>query len=99
MQKIRKTKKRSLNHTLLAVLLVVLIAAVGIELIQLGNKLSQAKAQEAQLTAQVQQQQQENDSLQADLDRANDPEFIKELARDQLGLAEDGERIFYDVSK
>ena len=28
----------------------------------------------------------------------DDPEFIKALARDLLGLAEDGERIFYDVN-
>ena len=29
---------------------------------------------------------------------ADDEEFIKRLARDLLGLAEEGERIFYDVN-
>jgi cell division protein FtsL len=93
----RNTKKR--NNTLFAILLVALIAIVGIELIRLGSKITGAKAQEAQVSSQVQQQQQENSSLQSALDRANDPDFIKELAREQLGLAENGERIFYDVSK
>ena len=32
------------------------------------------------------------------LAKKGDEEFIKDLARDQLGLAEEGERIFYDVN-
>ena len=47
----------------------------------------------------MQMKQQENQALQSDLDKKDDPEFIKELARDQLGLAEAGERIFYDVNE
>ncbi|NLU23380.1 MAG: hypothetical protein GXW99_01410 [Clostridiales bacterium] len=83
---------------LLTLVLVVLLAAVGIELVQIYGKISTAKAQESQISAQVQQQQQANDALQSDLDKADDPDFIQELARNQLGLAQDGERIFYDVS-
>lgn len=41
---------------------------------------------------------QENQALQSDLDKKDDQEFIKALARDLLGLAEEGERIFYDVN-
>ena len=33
-----------------------------------------------------------------DRDKKDDQEFIKALARDLLGLAEEGERIFYDVN-
>ena len=47
----------------------------------------------------MQQKQQENQALQSDLDKKDDTEFIKGLARDQLGLAESGERIFYDVNE
>jgi cell division protein FtsB len=98
MRKAKKNVKKR-NNVLLGFVLVVLIAAVGIELLRLNGKLSAAKAQESQVSSQVQQQQQENDSLQSDLARANDPDFIKDLAREELGLAESGERIFYDVSK
>ena len=52
------------------------------------------KAAEEQLT----QQQQENDALRSDLAKKDDESFIKALARDLLGLAEEGERIFYDVN-
>ena len=44
------------------------------------------------------QKAQENQALQSDLDKKDDQEFIKALARDLLGLAEEGERIFYDVN-
>ena len=40
----------------------------------------------------------ENETLESDLSRADDEDFIMELARTQLGLAESGERIFYDVN-
>ena len=46
----------------------------------------------------LEQQKKENSALESDLGKANDKEFIKGLAKDQLGLAEDGERIFYDVN-
>ena len=45
-----------------------------------------------------QEQKKENSDLESDLSKADDKEFIKGLAKDQLGLAEDGERIFYDVN-
>jgi hypothetical protein len=41
---------------------------------------------------------QENEALRSDLSKKDDPDFIKGLARDLLGLAEEGERIFYDVN-
>ena len=92
-----KTRKNRPN-TLVMLFLVVLLAAVGVELVKLYGKISTAQTQEQQLAAQVQEQQAANDKLQSDLDRANDPSFIQDLARGQLGLAQDGERIFYDVN-
>ena len=47
---------------------------------------------------QLEEQKKENSDLESDLGKANDKEFIKGLAKDQLGLAEVGERIFYDVN-
>ena len=83
-----------------AVLLVIaaLVVFLGIELIRVNTRLSEARQQEAALTRQLQQQTQENAALESDLARKDDEDFIKDLARDQLGLAEEGERIFYDVN-
>ncbi len=96
MKEAKKTRKGPNFITMLV--LVVLLAVMAIELVQVYGKLRTAKQEEAGLSAQIQQLQQENDSLEADLARAGDTDFIMELARTQLGLAESGERIFYDVN-
>ena len=83
----------------LLLVLIALAVFIGIELIQVNQRLGEAKVQEASLTRQMQQQEQENEALRSDLAKKDDPDFIKELARDQLGLAEEGERIFYDVNE
>lgn len=93
----KKAKKRT--STALLLVLIALAVFIGIELIQVNQRLGEAKVQEASLTRQMQQQQQENEALRSDLAKKDDPDFIKELARDQLGLAEEGERIFYDVNE
>lgn len=96
MAKTPKAKRRS--NTMLLLVIAALVVFLVIELVQVGNRLSEAKQQEAALTRQLQQQTQENQALESDLAKKDDQEFIKDLARDQLGLAEEGERIFYDVN-
>ena len=97
MARSKKAKKRT--STALLLVLIALAVFIGIELIQVNQRLGEAKVQEASLTRQMQEQEQENDALRSDLAKKDDPDFIKELARDQLGLAEEGERIFYDVNE
>ena len=92
-------KKRKQNRNFLPfLLLIVLLIAVGIELVNVSGRLKTARSEQSSMAALVQQRQQENDALQADLDKADDEDFLKDLAREQLGLAEAGERIFYDVN-
>ena len=93
-----KKKHRSKTSPIILMVIAVLVVIVGVKTVQVYQKLSYAREEEAALTAQLAEQQQENDALRSDLEKANDEEFIKSLARDLLGLAEDGERIFYDVN-
>jgi len=96
---VKKARKNVRSpHFITMLVLVVLVAVMAVELVQVYGKLRTAKREEADLSAQVQQLQQENDALESDLAHADDKEFIMELARTQLGLAESGERIFYDVN-
>ena len=88
-----KKKKRRAPITL-----VVLVAVVSVELLRVHGQLDSAKAQRDTMGQQLEEQKKENSDLESDLGKANDKEFIKGLAKDQLGLAEDGERIFYDVN-
>ena len=91
----KKAKKRG---GIVALVLLLLVAVAGFEVVQVYGQIRSAQVQEQLLQEQVSAQQQANASLRQDLDRADDEEFIKELAREQLGLAEPGERIFYDVN-
>ena len=81
-----------------AALLTVLLAVVAVQLIRVYGQLGEAKTQRETVSQQLQEQKKENSDLESDLSKADDKEFIKGLAKDQLGLAEDGERIFYDVN-
>ena len=93
----KKTKKRR-SDPLLLVVIAALVVFLGVELVQVGQRLNESTAQQAALERQLQQQTQENQALQSDLAKKDDEEFIKDLAREQLGLAEAGEWIFYDVN-
>lgn len=88
-----KKKKRRAPITLL-----VLVAVVSVELLRVYGQLDSAKTQRDTMGQQLEEQKKENSDLESDLGKANDKEFIKGLAKDQLGLAEVGERIFYDVN-
>ena len=79
-------------------MLAVLIVVVGMEIVNVYGRLRDVRAQEAALTQQMEEKTQENEALRSDLSKKDDPDFIKGLARDLLGLAEEGERIFYDVN-
>ena len=90
-------KTRSKGGIVLLVVLL-LIAVVALDTVRVYAKIDDAQVQEQVLAARVQQQKQANAALKEDLARADDEEFMKELAREKLGLAEPGERIFYDVN-
>jgi len=95
---VKNKKKAQKRGGIVALVLLLLIAVAGFEVVQVYGQIRSAQVQEQLLQEQVSAQQQANASLRQDLDRADDEEFIKELAREQLGLAEPGERIFYDVN-
>lgn len=97
--KATKTKKRKKTSPLLLMVLAVLIVVLAVQVVNVYQDLSDVKQQEAALNDALAQQQQENDALRSDLEKKDDVNFIKALARDLLGLAEEGERIFYDVNE
>lgn len=99
-KRVHKRKKPAGRAKLAAMLvLLVLLTAVTIEVVNLyGSRLPDIQRKSDELDRAIQQTEQENDALRSDLEHAGDPDFIQDLARDELGLATDGERIFYDVN-
>lgn len=101
MAKRAKSKKKPASRAKLAAVLViaVLLVAVTAEVAHtFGSRLPELQRQSEALDDQIRQEQQENNDLRDDLEHAGDPDFIQDMARDELGLATDGERIFYDVN-
>ncbi len=96
-----KSKKKNVSRSRVAALLVILVllAAVSLEVARVyGSRLPELRSKSQALDAQIQQTEKQNDVLRSDLDHEGDPDFIQGLARDDLCLASDGERIFYDVN-
>ena len=93
-----RSKKKPVSRSRVAALLVivVLVAAAGAGIVRIyGSRLPELRSKSQALEAQIQQTEKQND---ADLEHQGDQDFIQGLARDDLGLASDGERIFYDVN-
>lgn len=92
--------EKSKKHTSLFALLVVLVLLIvaGYQLSTMRARLAAAEAEQSALAERVATQEQENRSLEAALERADDEEYLQQLARDQLGMVTPGQKDFYDVS-
>ena len=89
-----KRRKRA-SGFLTGVLLLVLLLGVGVQLYRLQDKLRTAREEEAALAAQIAQVQEKNDELLEDLENADDPELIQDIARQELGMVMQNEKVFY----
>ena len=92
----RPPKKRTSPLTMLVI--AILIVLVGVQLVHLRGQIEQAKGELTALKSDLDSAKQANDALASALEKADDPEFLQELARDQLGYVTPGEKSFYDVS-
>lgn len=94
----KKTEKKQIN-LLSATLILLMLALLGWQLVSMNEQLDAARAGQAELEGRVARQEQENRGLEAALERAEDPEYLQELARENLGMVTPGQKDFYDISK
>ena len=83
---------------LVKVVLIAVLVYAGVTLYDLQQQIQVARAQEAQLTAQVQSLEDENNALRSDIAAAGDQDKLEEVARDELGMVKSGEKVFYDTN-
>ncbi len=91
-----KLKRSSI---IMKIVILALIVYATISLVTTRGRIAEAEADRVLLQAKVDAALQQNAELQFDLDHAEDPETIAEIARTKLGLVKPGEKIFYDVSQ
>ena len=89
----KAARKKQGGGTLPKLLLLALLLLIGAHLLNLRQEISRAEAEKQTLS-----EQRENDSLSSALEKADDPEYLQELAREQLDMVSPGEKVFYDVS-
>ena len=92
-----KKKQKRASGFLTGILLLVVLLGVGIQLYRMQEQLKTARAEEEALAREIAQVEKENQQLQEDLDNAGDPELIEEIAREELGMATQGEKVFYAI--
>ena len=96
----RQPKKRSRGSVLTKrfstkqLTVLVILAAIGLQLRSLHSQVQDAQAQRDALTAQVQAQEQENAALAADIAEGATEDKMKEIAQEELGLISPNQRVF-----
>lgn len=87
--------KRKPASRLTIMVLVVLMAALTIQILRMTVQIQEAYAEEAVVAQRLAELQAANQQLQDDLDNSTDPTLIENIARDQLGMVYGDEKVFH----
>lgn len=97
--KARQTRKKEKSGNLLVhVVILLLLATVGWRLYALQGQVRAAQAERDQYARQVENVQQENETLRSDIAEGPTEEKMKELAREELGMIDSNSYLFLDRS-
>lgn len=88
-----KFKRAGMLTKILIIALLIISVTAFLDLRSQAQELSR---QQAALELQVNRQKQENQALSDAIAQSDDPESVRSVARDRLGLVAPGEIIFYD---
>ena len=94
---VQRRRRKRVSGFLTGLILLVLILGAGVQLYRLQGQLRTARAEEAALSAQIAQLEKENEALSADIANAGDPELIEKIAREELGMVMQNEKVFYTI--
>ncbi|MEG0780560.1 MAG: spore cortex biosynthesis protein YabQ [Oscillospiraceae bacterium] len=97
-QMAKTPKKRQKAGFLTKVLLLALLLGLGVQLYRMQDRIAAAQAERQQLSTQVAELHQENEALSRNIENGENQELMEKIAREELGLVNPGEKVFYDVS-
>lgn len=89
-----KTERKRPSNKLTLVLLAVLCLGVMVQLSALNREIDSALEERAAYSQRLEELQRSNAKLTEDIARRDDPELIEEIAREDLGMAAPGEKVF-----
>ena len=95
---VKPAKKKKSGNLLVHVVILLLLATVGWRLYALQGQVRAAQAERDQYARQVENVQQENETLRSDIAEGPTEEKMKELAREELGMIDSNCYLFLDRS-
>ena len=95
---VKPAKKKKSGNLLVHVVILLLLATVGWRLYALQGQVRAAQAERDQYARQVENVQQENETLRSDIAEGPTEEKMKELAREELGMIDSNSYLFLDRS-
>lgn len=95
-RKKRKGKRLKIGHSnkLALLLIAVLLITLGLMLQTLNKQLDYAQEEYTSYAHRLEALQKKNEQLRRDINNSDDPSLIEDIARNELGMASHGEKIF-----
>ena len=94
----KKRKKAMIQPAVKAVFLVLALVLVG-RVISLQLQITDLRAQQSSLQDEIERKEQQNKEFKDSMKEGNTDESIAKIARDVLGYASPGERVYVDSSE
>ena len=87
------------SSLLVKLVILILVFYATVTLVSLRQQINEKNEQEAILNSSIASTRQENNRLQDSIDALGTDEGVAAVARDKLGMVEEGDIIFYDVGE
>ena len=87
------------SSLLVKLILLILVVYATVTLVSLRQQINEKNEQETTLTGSIASTTQENNRIQDAIDALGTDEGVEAVARDKLGMVDEGDIIFYDVGK
>ena len=95
----RHSMKFVKSSLLVKLVILILVVYATVTLVSLRQQINEKNEQEAILNSSIASTRQENNRLQDSIDALGTDEGVAAVARDKLGMVEEGDIIFYDVGE
>ena len=87
------------SSLLVTLVILILVVYATVTLVSLRKQITEKNEQEAILNSSIAATQQENNRIQDSIDALGTDAGVEAVARDKLGMVDEGDIVFYDVGE
>ena len=87
------------SSLLVKLVIMILVVYATVTLVSLRKQITEKNEQEAILNSSIAATQQENNRIQDSIDALGTDAGVEAVARDKLGMVDEGDIVFYDVGE